>query len=169
MSDFEVTGADQFLKLSKALKHAGRTGMRNDLNKQIRKAVKPFLPKAQQRLAAALPTPRKGNDGLSNRGGKVKQNVALRTGKDPGVSVTVSYGARGKGLHGSNAQLLNKRGRLRRPTGTDREDRSAWVYQDFPAAQGWFDETYEGAAPAIRPGVEQALKDVAERIVREGS
>ncbi len=162
MADLQVSGAEQFVRLSKALKHAGETELRKELNNGIRKAVRPSLPKAQQRLAAVMPTGE-----LRRRAGGVKQGISVRTGANPGVSVRVTYGKRGAGLHGSNARLLNVKGQVRHPVpNADRDDKRTWRNTAVPGARGWFDETYTDSAPAVRRGIEQAISGVAEQIAR---
>lgn len=158
MSDFEVTGADQFLRLSKALKEAGRTELRKDLHKALKNATKPLLPRATAKLAAALPAR------LAARGVKTKQAVQVRTGSNPGVRITVRYGSRGRGLGASNARLLNRQGVVRHPVFGDRE---TWRNTRAPSAKGWFDDTYSESAPTVRPLLEQALEDIADRVVKE--
>lgn len=157
-SDFELRGADQFLALSKALKDT-RPALRKELNKGIRDATKPLLPKAAEALAAGLP-PR-----LKARGRRVKQRVQVKTGNDPGVTIAVPYGRRGAGgLGATNARLLNTRGQLRHPLYGNRE---RWYTTDAPAALGWFDQTYSSQAPSVLPGIERAVERVVEKIVRE--
>lgn len=161
MSSFEVSGADDFLRLSKALKAAGRTHLRNDLNKAMRAAAKPLTAKTAAALDEALPS------GLRGRGGRTKQTVQTRTGADPGVRVVVQYGKpAGRGFGASNARLLNRTGRVRHPVFGNRE---RWVETEIPGAQGWFDETLRREARTVRPMLEQALQDMAERVVREVS
>jgi hypothetical protein len=156
--DFEIHGAAQFLRLSKALKDAGQTGLRKELNKGIRDGVKPLVPKAAQKLSEGLPNAISGKP--------VRQTVQVRTGRDPGVRVVVRYGSK----RASNAKLANREGRIRHPVFADGEKTRKewrWVNQDVPNAKGWFDETYTDAAPDLRRAIEAAMEAVAERIVRE--
>lgn len=161
MAEVDITGTDQFLRLSKALKDAGRTGkgsLRNELHAGIRKSVKRAMPKARQALAAGTPA------GVDPRSLRVKQVAQVKTGKDPGVTVGVRYGKRGTGLGASNARLANAQGLLRHPLWGNRE---RWFNTPVPGAKGWFDDTYRAEAPAIRRDIEQAMQDVVEKIVRE--
>lgn len=156
---FEITGADDFVRMSKALKAAGETHLRNDLNKAMRAAAKPLITKTGEALDAALPTRLRG------RGTRTKQVVQARTGVDPGVRVVVLYGKpAGRGFGAANARLLNRTGRLRHPVFGDRNQ---WAETAVPGAQGWFDNTLRNEARTVRPFLEQALQDMAERVVRE--
>jgi hypothetical protein len=157
-SDFEVRGADQFLRLSKALKDAGRSGMRKELHKGLRDAVNRVKPEAADALSAALPS------GLRAKGKKVKQAVQVKTGSNPGVSVAVRYGRAGTGIGASNAKRLNQSGSFRHPVyGSGR-----WVSQSRPAATGWFDKTYTNKAPQLRADLERVLRRIADDIVWRG-
>ncbi len=151
MDDFKVTGAEDFLKLSKALKAAGRTELRKELNKELRSAVRPLIP--MTRAAARAKLPRRG--GLAERVARAPQRVQVRTGATTaGVRIVV-------GKNGSGARAANQ-GRIRhRVFNTDR-----WVEQDVPP--GWFDDTLKREAPGVaKPAVEQALENVAQRVIRE--
>lgn len=155
-NDFEVTGADQFLRLSKALKEAGHAEMRKSLHKGLRAAVDQVKPKAAAALAEALPS------GLKGRGERVKQAVVVKTGADPGVSVVVRYGKAGRGLGASNAKSINRSGKFRHPV----YKTGAWAPQDT-SGQAWFDKTYSNAAPEILASLEKALQQVADDIVKK--
>jgi len=156
MADFEVHGADQFLRLSKALKEAGRTDMRKALHKGLRDAVNEVKPEAADALSAALPS------GLKGRGKGVKQAVQVKTGGDAGVSVVVRYGKAGRGLGAINAKLVNSSGTIRHPV----YGKHGWVAQRV-GGQGWFDKTYTNAAPRLRDSLERVLRGVADDIVRK--
>lgn len=153
MSDFEVRGADDFLKLSKALKAAGRAELRKELHKALRAAVKAHTPKAEQELSKHLPY-------LKGRQKAVTQAVQVKTGRDPGVTVGVRFGSK----RSSNARLANTRGVFRHPVFGNR---GAWVDQPVPGANGWFDRVWEESAPEVRKQLEKAMQDVAEKVVRE--
>lgn len=156
--DFSIRGAENFLRLSKALKETGEKELRKELHTGMRNAVKPLLPKAAQALATGLP-PR-----LKGRGAKVKQVVQVKTGRDPGVSIAVPYGKRNAGgLGASNARLVNARGVVRHPLYGNRQ---RWCSTPAPGAQGWFDETYTTRARTVLPDVERAVERVAGQITR---
>src|SRR5438874_1699427 len=71
-----VQGADDFYKLSKALKAAGQAELRKELNKSMRDAAKPLLPKVRAAAAASLPR----KNGLNQRIAKKPFRVQTRTG-----------------------------------------------------------------------------------------
>lgn len=161
--DFDVKGADDFLKLSKALKGI-EPDLRKALHKGLRDAANRAKPKAAEALAEALPS------GLEGRGKRVKQAVQVKTGADPGVSIVMRYGKAGRGLGASNAQRVNKHGEFRHPVFADGELTRKewwWVSQSVEAGEGWFDKTYMNEAPAIRRDLEQVMEDIAEQIVRK--
>lgn len=149
--DFEIRGAEKFLRLSKALKAAGEKDMRRELNKSLRDAVKPLIPKT--RAAARSMLPKRG--GLAESVAKAPQRVQVRTGqRTAGVRLVVAR-------NGSAARGANK-GVVRHPV----FDTGVYVDQEVPA--GWFDKTLEKEAPTVaRKAITEALDDMADRIVRE--
>lgn len=151
MDDFEVRGADQFLKLSKALKHAGRTGLRKELNAGMRRAARPLIRKTRDEARRRLPSA----GGLAAQVAKEPQRIQVRTGRTPGVRVVV-------GKKQGGARAANK-GVIRHPVFGNRE---VWV--DQKVAPGWFDDPLRSSAPAIRRDVERAMQDVIDQIVRGG-
>lgn len=161
--DFTVTGAEDFLKLSKALKAAGDTELRKALHKGLRDAANKAKPKAAEALAEALPTR------LAAKGKAVKQAVQVKTGNDPGVSIVMRYGKAGRGIGTSNARQINRSGTFRHPVyGRPDKTRKQWYWVDQPAkGEGWFDKTYTNEAPAIRRDLEQAMQSVVDEIVRK--
>lgn len=148
-----VQGAEDFIRLSKALKAAGRTQMRKDLHKALRDAVKAHTPKAEQELAKYLPY-------LKGRQKAVTQTAQVKTGRDPGVTVGVRFGSK----RSTNARLANQQGRFRHPVFGNR---GVWVDQPVPGAEGWFDRVWEESTPEVREQLQQVLQDIVERIVRE--
>lgn len=156
--DFTVRGAEQFLALSKALKAAGRTELRKELNRELQLAGKPLI--AVTREAARSMLPRSG--GLADQVAREPQRIQVRTGeKTAGVRVVV--GKRRGGARSAN------RGRVRHPVfGRSTQSRSEWTWVTQQVEPGWFDRTLEREAPHIaRPAVMRALESVAERVVRE--
>ena len=116
------------------------------------------LQDAERKLAAALP--------YAKRGKAVNQVAVVRTGRDPGVTVGVRFGTH----RSTNARLANSKGLIRHPVFADGEltrKEWRWVNQPVPGAQGWFDRTYQGAAPEIRRSIEAAMQDTVNRIVAD--
>lgn len=148
--DFEVRGADEFLALSKALKHAGQTELRKELNKAMRDGAKPLIPKARAEALRRLPQ----RGGLAKQVAKEPARVQTRTGKDPGVRIAI--GKRQGGARSAN------RGVIRHPVFGNRE---RWVNQKVKP--GWFDDPMKASAPEIRTALEAGMEQIAAKVVRE--
>lgn len=149
--DFEIQGADQFLRLSKALKHAGHREMRKDLTRAMRVAAKPLIPEARREARRRLPN----RGGLAQQVAREPMRVQVRTGsRTAGVRIVV--GDKKGGAQGAN------RGVIRHPVFGNRK---VWVNQTVP--RDWFDDPMNEGAPRIRRGLESALDEIAGRVVRE--
>lgn len=172
MSDFEVRGAEDFYRLSKALKHAGRTELRKELHKGLRDGAKPLIPKTRQAALARLPQ----RGGLARRMAKAPQRVVVKTGKDPRIQLAMPGKQPGynEGLirrpvfaRKVREQSVNSK----RKDGTvakyrDRGGREArWVTQRIDGE--WFDGTIVRNARSVLPALEQALNHVADKVVSE--
>lgn len=148
MADFEIHGAESFLNLSKALKHAGRTEMRKELHKGIRKAARPLIPKARKEARSKLPQ----RGGLAERVAREPARTQVRTGSDPGVRIVI-------GTKRGGARATN-RGLIRHPVfGQD-----VWVEQRIEP--GWFDNSMMGEKAAIQRDIERAMLNVVDMISR---
>lgn len=148
MSDFQVTGANDFYRLSKALKAAGRTGLRKEMNKALREATKPLIVKTRE--AARKDLPHRG--GLANSVAKAPQRVQVRTGaRTAGVRIVASGPVKG-----ANA------GKIRHPVFGDR---SRFVEQTVPG--GWFDETLSASAADVEPALIEAMNQIIDKVVGE--
>lgn len=147
-----MTGAEQFLALSKALKAAGEKELRKELNAEMRKAGKPLI--ALTRAAALDQLPSSG--GLAALVAKEPQRIQVRTGQAT-AGMRVVVGKRRGGARAAN------RGVIRHPVfgNTDR-----WVNQKVEP--GWFDRTLtEGAPEIVRPRIEAAMQSVADKVVNQ--
>lgn len=157
MSDFRVDGADQFLALSKALKAAGRTELRRELNNGMKRAARPLVKVAKDAARNTFPS----SGGLAAREAKIPFRPQTRTGRDPGVSIV----APGKYVVG---KTTNANGTFRHPvfaSGDQTRREWTWVTQRL-GNQGWFDEAMTGAAPMVVRELEQALQNIADQVVR---
>lgn len=151
-SDFEVNGADRMLAVSKALKAAGETGLRKQLNKGLRDGAKPLIPKARSAARAKLPQ----SGGLADQVAREPIRIRVKTGRDPAVSVVI-----GKRRGGA---IATNKGVIRHPVfGRP----GSFVSQQVPSARGWFDDEMEREAPSVRPELERVINDMAEQIVRD--
>lgn len=151
MPDYEVRGAEDFLRLSKALKHAGRTELRKELTSSLKRTARPLIGKTRAEALRRLPK----RGGLARQVAKEPQRIQVRTGaRTAGVRVVV-------GKRAGGAQAAN-RGFIRHPVFGNRD---VWVTQSVPP--GWFDDTLRDSAPEVRRGLERAIETVAEQVVRE--
>lgn len=147
MSDFEVRGADEFLRLSKALKAAGRTELRKELNKRIRTAAKPAIKSVKD--AARRDLPQRG--GFAAFIASKRARVTTATGRDPGVRIVFS----------KQDPRLDSIGRLWHPVFGDRRPGAVQFVQPGLLSAG-----FQEAAPDVRKDVEQAIESVVDDIVR---
>lgn len=151
MADFEVTGLDGLLAMSKGLKNAGERGLRNELNKRIRQAAKPLSQQTKQAAASQLPQ----RGGLARQVASTPQRIKVATGKNPGVYIIVSKRA--------GARATN-RGEIRHPVFGNRD---RWVTQKVTG--GWFDKTIEAHVVEIRSAVQDAVQGLFDDIAREAN
>jgi hypothetical protein len=138
----DITGADQLVRLSKALKEAGAKDLQRELSKAINTAMKPV--KADlQRSAGSLPN----RGGLAARVAKTKYST--RRNKN-GLKLV------GKGdlslYHLDQGQV-----RHRRKDG-------GWTIQDIKP--GWWTDVTDAAAPEVRKEILEAMDEVAKKIDR---
>lgn len=152
MVEASVSGAEGFLALSKALKEAGRGELRKQLNKDLREAVKPLIPKTRAEARRTLPK----RGGYAVLVAKATQRVQVRTGQaTAGVRLIVVNDK-------SSARRAN-RGVLRHPVFGNRE---AWVNQPL-ATHGWFDRPAKAEHPKIVEAALDAITHVIDEIAKE--
>lgn len=172
MSDFQVTGADDFYRLSKALKAAGRTEMRKQLNKAVREAAKPVIKDVKAAARSDLPH----GGGLNERMAKARTVIKTKTGKDPGVTVAMPQKQEGYLTGNIRHPVFATKVRIHRKS-SKRKDGTVGHYRD--GARGgkarwapqkingdWFDGTVEKSAPTVLPHIEKALQSIADEVVR---
>jgi len=165
VSDFEIHGADNFYRVSKALKAAGATGMRRELHNAMRRAARPLTKVAKG--AAHEVFPKRG--GLADREEKIPFRSTVKTSRDQhGVEIV----APGRFVA---AKTTNEAGRFKKPVFgrvhpplTVAESRKTWTWrwQEVPGSEGWFDRAMEGSAPLVRPELEKALDNVIDEVIR---
>lgn len=147
--DLRVQGAEQLVRVSKALKGAPKE-LRSELTKGITRAVKPLKQSAKAEARNSLP--RRG--GLGRRVAKTKLPHRRRaTGNAAGVRVLAQPGAV------ADPKRID-RGRVRHPT----FGRGPWVLQDVQP--GWFSRPMQDGAPQVRKELVKAMDDVARKIAR---
>lgn len=141
-------GANDFLALSKRLKEAGETGLRKELNKVMRDAAKPLIPKVREAARANLPS----GGGLNERIARKPYRAQVRTGtKTAGVRIV-----------GTKVDPRINQGRVYHPV----FGRKPGVVQQVPDAKGYFDDTLRESGPEVRKAVVDALKDFTKQIAR---
>lgn len=150
--NFRVEGAEKFLRLSKLLKGTGQGVLRKDLNKSLKDAVKPLIPKVKD--AARTQLPQRG--GLAKKVASAPIRPQVRTGQTTaGIRLVV-------GKRRGSAAASTNRGVVRHPV----FGRNVWVEQHVKP--GWFDETLEREAPKeTHKAIEDALETMLNRIASE--
>lgn len=151
MASDSIRGAEDFLALSKALKEAGRSSLRTELNAELRKTGKPLI--AKTRAAALSELPQSG--GFAAMVAKEPQRVQVRTGAAT-AGMRIVVGKRRGGARAAND------GEIRHPVfKTGR-------FVNQAVEPGWFDETLRREAPAVaKRAIEVALESIAEKVVKE--
>lgn len=144
--------ADDFLRLSKKLKAAGRGDLRKELNKSLKAPAKRIIPATRKVAKAKLPK----RGGLAARVAKAPQRVQVRTGASTaGVRVVV-------GGRGGAPRTLDQQGTVRHPVFGNE---GKWVEQRVPSARGWFSDTADHLARTdVRDDVVKALDDFARTL-----
>lgn len=149
--NIRVEGADAFYRLSKRLKEVGGTGkgsLRNEMNKALKAAVKPVVPKVKEAARSKLP-----------KSGGLNERIAKRT---PKVVTATGVKTAGIRIQDKSTDPRINQGRVYHPV----FGRTPGVVQQVPEARGYFDETIEREAPAVRDDVVDILVDFARQIAR---
>lgn len=141
--------------MSKALKRAGQTELRKELNKGLRNAAKPLLRVAKD--AARTNLPQRGGAAAFIAG--KKSRVTVKTGANPGVSVAIL----------KQDPRLDSQGRLAHPVFNRRRADGKRVYAVQKIRPGIFSRALEFSAPDVRNELVDVIDDMAKRIAREGS
>lgn len=144
---FEVRGADDFLRLSKTLKAAGRGDLRKELNRRIRIAAKPAVKAVKDAAREGLPQ----TGGAGAFFGRKSATVVTATGKDPGVKIKFAKAD----------PRLDSEGRLSHPVFGRPGSRAITNIRP-----GILSEGFQSSAPDVLDEVEKAIDSVIEDIVR---
>lgn len=146
-----VRGADDFLRLSKALKEAGQAGLRKELHRAVTTAAKPLIPKVRAAALANLPKHGKLNERIARKPYRAQTRTGVQTAGVRIVGTKVD-------------PRINSQGRIAHPVfGRP----GSTVVQMFPEAKGYFDETLAGSAPQVRADVLEVLRTFPDRIVAQ--
>jgi hypothetical protein len=143
------SGARDFLAVSKALKAAGETELRKELNKTVRDAAKPLAPKVRESARNSAPK----HGGLNERLAKKPYRVQTRTGaKTAGVRIV-----------GTKVDSrINDLGRIQHPVFGGKKK----VVQYDQNVKGYFDKPLEESGPAISREVVSAMDSFVRKLVR---
>lgn len=137
--ELRIRGAEQLASMSKALRSAGDgKGLRKEMYKGFQRATKDAKSKPPQVAATELPH----RGGLAAEVAKAKLSTRTRGG---GKSVGIQIVAKGKYLRQTDRGVIRNSQRV---------------------PSGWFTETLQRAAPAVRKEVIEAMEQVAREIAR---
>lgn len=145
-----IKGAEDLLRLSKALKAAGQSELRKELHKTMRDAAKPIIPEIREAARKQLPS----TGGLNERIARKPYRAQVRTGvKTAGVRIT-----------GTKVDSRINQGRVAHPVfGRP----GSTVVQQVPSADGYFDDTIRERGPEIRDELRAAFQDFLNRLARK--
>jgi len=150
MAQAGVSGAEQFLALSKRLKSAGELGLRRELNSTLRKVGKPMTAVAKQGFRSGLPK----RGGLNEFYAAKRINVTTKTGtKTYGIGIAVAKAD----------QRFDTEGRLAHPVFFRAPKKRTVVVQRV--RPGIFSGSMQAAAPLVRAELQTALDDFSGRVV----
>jgi hypothetical protein len=138
--------------LQRKLKAAeGGKLLQRELNKALREAAKPLIPRVQESARSTLPA----GGGLAERVASSKIRAQVTSGRDPGVVIRAS---------GRKRRELDQ-GRLRHPVyARPNQTRSEWTWVSQSVPSGWFTDPLRRAAPGVRPHLLAALEETARKI-----
>jgi hypothetical protein len=148
----DARGAEEFLRLSKALKAAGHTGFRKELTAGLRLGAKPLIP--LNREAARKTLPKRG--GLNERVAKTPQRIQIRTG-------AVTAGVRIVVPNKKSGAKTTDEGFVRHPVFGNRK-----TWKQTKTQPGWFSDTNERNAPLVIPSLEAAMQRVRLKVLADG-
>lgn len=156
----DINGADQLVRLSKALKDAGAKDLQRELSKGIRDAVKPAKAAIRQSALDTLPSRGGLNERVANRvAPRIRRSTSGRGGS--GVRL-IAIGKRGM-----KEIVRLDRGELRHPVWPRADQtRGEWTWVDQAITPGFWTKPLEALAPEIRREVLASMEAVAKKIDR---
>lgn len=154
---FEVTGAEDLLKLSKNLKAAGRITERKDFHRDLTKALKPIVPEIREEIRTEYPK----RGGLAARQAKRPITPKFKTGSDTaGLSIT---------LRGVTMLLAENYGRLRHPVFADKtKTRKEWTWRDQVMPVGMIGAFARTRIQHYLPAISEAYRNAIEKALKDG-
>lgn len=148
----QIRGAEDFKKLSKALREAGMEGkrLRKELRKEINRETKPLKQDAKKNARAILPK----RGGLARRVARSGFRTSTKlTG--PGVGVRIV----GKGKRPALDIRSIDKGRVRHPVFGNKD---RWVTQSV--TPGWFTKAMDKGKGKVREGVLRAVNAIVRKL-----
>ncbi len=147
--DVQVTGAEQLVRLSAAVKLYGDKELRKDMLRGLRAAAKPMVASIKEEALSDLPH----TGGLNEWVAKSRISPRTRTtGKSAGVRIS---GAKS----GHDLEAIN-RGRVRHPV----YGHNRWVSETV--SSGWWERGALREADVVRRDLLVAMEEVAAKIAR---
>jgi hypothetical protein len=134
----DITGADQLVRLSKALKEAGAKDLQRELSKAINTAMKPVKADLQRSASSSLPS----------RGGLASEVAGSK------------YSTR-RNKNGLRLVAKGKYSLYHMDQGQIRHGKGNKVQS---IQQGWFTNVTDAAAPEVRKEITDAMESVIRKI-----
>lgn len=155
MADAEVTGLDDLVRVSKALKATGDKGLRRELSAGLNRATKP----TREDLNAAIPDTFPSGGGLAGQMAKrARFSVSTRASER---TTAVRLVARGKGRR--TLQNATQHGQITHPVFGNRK---VWVTQTSGVKAGLEETAFEKNKPTVKREVLGAIARVRDQIYR---
>ena len=145
--DLRIQGAEKLGDVAKQLRQVGDKELKKETYRGLRSAAKPLI--ADTREFARRVLPEEGH--LNERVARSRFRVRVRTGRDPGVSITAT------GLD----KRLDTQGRLRHPT-FGRRGRDDWKEQKVNP--GWFHIPMRRGTPKVQRELVKVLDRVSKKL-----
>jgi hypothetical protein len=146
---FQVRGAEEFAKVAKDCRAAGRKDLNKELRIALNRAVKPMKAAAKEGAKNSLPS----SGGLAARVAGARISARPYGGRNPAIKLVGREGKKSVNLAGLDY------GRLRHPLFGNREK---WFSQSVPS--GWWSKSLEGTAPKARDEIVKAIDNVVKEL-----
>lgn len=148
-----VEGGEDFSRVARELKDAGRQDLRKEMFRALQSSTKP----ARQQVLDDIPDFMPG-DYAATLAGDLRLSATAKGGKDPSIRM------RAKGKRKNRFVAMYERGNLRHPL---YGNRGRWFNQSIEP--GWFSAPLRAQAPQINEQLTEAMQRVAQQIADEGS
>jgi hypothetical protein len=145
-----VQGANEFYRISKALKAAGQSGLRKEFHKSVTAAAKPLIPKVREQARKDLPKHGKLNERIAKKPYRAQARTGAQTAGVRIVGTKVD-------------PRINNEGRIQHPVFGRAK---STVVQTVPGAKGYFDRPLQESGPQVQREVLNAMQDFVNRTLR---